>query len=165
MSKRYEPPPPPPLPPSQPRLLYKQCSWSPDAERDEAWLRRKKSHVAGIRRSQSLTDEVIRRSQSFTDDDLDDLKGSLELGFGFETDSPDLHPKLSDVLPALPLYCAVNRQYSGGLSRSSSESSIASFSDSGSTSTIIDQGKLYIKVIFLLNSFKIQRHRFLLIVF
>ncbi|XWS54802.1 hypothetical protein CRYUN_Cryun10bG0120300 [Craigia yunnanensis] len=126
MSRRYAPP---PLPLSQPRPLYKQRSWSPDAEREEAWLRRKESNGLGI-----------RRTQSFTNDDLEELKGCIELGFGFEPDSPELDPKLSDTLPALPFYCAVNRQYSGRLSRSSSTSSMGSFSDAGSTSTIIDQG-------------------------
>ncbi|OMO63224.1 hypothetical protein COLO4_32648 [Corchorus olitorius] len=123
MSRRSAPPPPPPRP------LYKQRSWSPDAERDEAWLRRKGNHGVGL-----------QRSQSFTNDDLEELKGCIELGFGFEPDSPELDPKLSDALPALPFYCAVNRQYSGRLSRSSSASSMGSFSDAGSSGTIIDQG-------------------------
>ncbi|XVE66828.1 hypothetical protein DITRI_Ditri08aG0110900 [Diplodiscus trichospermus] len=127
MPRRYAPLPPPP---SQPRPLYKQRSWSPDAERDEAWVRRKESYGVGLRRTQSLTN-----------DDLEELKGCIELGFGFEPDSPELDPKLSDTLPALPFYCAVNRQYSGRLSRSSSTSSMGSFSDAGSTSTIIDQGE------------------------
>ncbi|XP_021291091.1 uncharacterized protein LOC110421747 [Herrania umbratica] len=126
MSRRYAPPPPPP---PQPRPLCKQRSWSPDAERDEAWLRRKGSYGVGLRRSQSVTN-----------DDLQELKGCIELGFGFEPDSPELDPKLSDTLPALPFYCAVNRQYSGRLSRSSSTSSIGSFNDAGSSSTIIDHG-------------------------
>ncbi|XVE93368.1 hypothetical protein REPUB_Repub01dG0186000 [Reevesia pubescens] len=126
MSRRYAPPPPQP----QARPLYKQRSWSPDAERDEAWLRRKESYGVGL-----------RRTQSFTNDDLEELKGCIELGFGFEPDSPELYPKLSDTLPALPFYCAVNRQYSGRLSRSSSMSSMGSFSDAGSSSTIIDQGE------------------------
>ncbi|MBA0557025.1 hypothetical protein Golob_027084 [Gossypium lobatum] len=132
MPKRYRPPPPPP-PQLQPRPLYKQRSWSPDVERDEAWLRRKESH--GHSHSHGL-----RRSQSFSNDDLEELKGCIELGFGFEPDSPELDPKLSDTLPALPFYCAVNRQYSCRLSRTSSASSIGSFSDAGSTNTIIDQG-------------------------
>lgn len=139
MSKRYAPPPPPP---SQPRTLYKQRSWSPDAERNEAWLRRKKSYGAGLRRVQSLTN-----------DDLEELKGCIELGFGFQPDSPELDPKLSDTLPALPFYCAVNRQYGGQLPRSASSSSMGSFSDAGSASTLIDQSKLlYMKSIFFIKS-------------
>nr|KJB79334.1 hypothetical protein B456_013G044400 [Gossypium raimondii] len=102
MSKRYVPPLPPPSQQSSP--LFKQRSWSPDAERDEAWLRRKEVYGSGL-----------RRSQSFTEDDLDELKGCLDLGFGFEPDSPVI-------------------------SRSSSASSMDSFSDAGSTNSIIDQG-------------------------
>ncbi|XP_039068555.1 uncharacterized protein LOC120214822 [Hibiscus syriacus] len=125
MRRRYRPPPPPPSK-QQPRPLYKQRSWSPDVERDEAWLRRKESYGDGL-----------RRSQSFSNDDLEELKGCIELGFGFETDSPELDPKLSDTLPALPFYCAVNRQYSCRLLRTSSASPIGSCSDAGN---IIDQG-------------------------
>ncbi|KAA3488682.1 Protein spire [Gossypium australe] len=127
MSKRYVPPLPPPSQQASP--LFKQRSWSPDAERDEAWLRRKEVYGSGL-----------RRSQSFTEDDLDELKGCLDLGFGFEPDSPELDPKLSHALPALPFYCAVNRQYNGRISRSSSASSMDSFSDAGSTNSIIDRG-------------------------
>ncbi|KAK8626863.1 hypothetical protein V6N13_134493 [Hibiscus sabdariffa] len=125
MPRRFRPPPLPP-PQQQPRPLYKQRSWSPDVERDEAWLRRKESYGGGL-----------RRSQSFSNDDLEELKGCIELGFGFETDSPELDPKLSDTLPALPFYCAVNRQYNSRLPRTSSSSSIGSCSDAGN---IIDQG-------------------------
>ncbi|KAJ0011127.1 hypothetical protein Pint_34406 [Pistacia integerrima] len=129
MSKfNVPPPPPPPLP----RPLYKQRSWSPDAERDEAWQRRKGNYKMHCCR---------QRSKSVTDDDLQELKGSIELGFGFEPDSPVLDPKLSDTLPALGFYCAVNKQYSNRLSRSSSTSSIFSDSDSCSSSTIFDAGE------------------------
>ncbi|GMN37636.1 hypothetical protein TIFTF001_006982 [Ficus carica] len=124
MPKPRAPPPPPP-----PRPLSKQRSWSPDAVRDEAWLRRKDRHgcSGGLLRSKSVSDE-----------DLDELKACFELGFGF--DSPDVDPKLSDTLPALGFYYAVNKQYSASLSRSSSSSSICSDSDCGSTSSIIDPG-------------------------
>ncbi|GLU03208.1 hypothetical protein SLE2022_204180 [Rubroshorea leprosula] len=119
---------PPPMPPLRP--LYKQMSWSPDVEREEAWLRRKGNHKKGLKRSKSVTD-----------DDLEELKGCIDLGFGFAPDSPDLEPRLSNTLPALEFYCAVNRQFTGGLSRSSSSSSIGCDSESGSsTSTIFEQG-------------------------
>ncbi|KAG5241417.1 Polycomb group protein [Salix suchowensis] len=95
----HPPRPPPPSPPEEQveylppirkqhhRLLgasplYKQHSWSPDIYRDEAWLKRK---------------------------DLDELKGCIELGFGF--DSPEVDPRLSDTFPALELYYAVNKNY------------------------------------------------------
>jgi hypothetical protein len=63
-----------------------------------------------------------------TDDDLEELKACIELGFGFGPDSSDLDPKLSDTLPALGFYCALNKQYSSCLSRSASTSSLLSVS-------------------------------------
>ncbi|XP_044490724.1 uncharacterized protein LOC123214798 [Mangifera indica] len=129
MSKFNVPPPPPP---PVPRPLCKQWSWSPDAERDEAWQRRKGNYKRNRR---------LQRSKSVTNDDLEELRGSIELGFGFEPDSPELDPKLSDTLPALGFYCAVNKQYSSRLSRSSSTSSIFSDGDAGSSSTIFDAGE------------------------
>ncbi|KAL8540360.1 hypothetical protein ACS0TY_001823 [Phlomoides rotata] len=109
----------PPLP------LYKQNSWSPDILRDEVWTNRRKNHR-------------LRRGRSVTDDDLDELRGCLDLGFNF--DSPDLDPKLSSTFPALEFYHTVNRHYNS-LSRSSS----ATFSDSdtasiGSPASIVDPG-------------------------
>lgn len=122
----------PPAAPPLPRPLYKQRSWAPDAEREEAWLRRKGNHQTRRRRSQSVTDE-----------DLQELKGSIELGFGFQPDSPELDPKLTDTLPALGFYCAVNKHYTDRLSRCSSSSSISSDNDNVSCSSIIDLGKIF----------------------
>ncbi|CAN1346218.1 hypothetical protein LINPERPRIM_LOCUS40688 [Linum perenne] len=85
--------------------LYKQNSWSPDIHRDEVWLRRKKN-------------SKNRRTKSVTDEDVDELKGCFELGFGFN--SPDVDQRLSDTLPALGLYHAVNKQYNESVSKSSS---------------------------------------------
>ncbi|KAI4375982.1 hypothetical protein MLD38_013788 [Melastoma candidum] len=104
-----------PLPP-QPPLLHKQHSWSPEIHREEAWLRRKESFGLG------------RIAKSVTDDDLEDLKGCIELGFGFDS-SAAVDPKLADALPALGLYQAINRQYHRSLSRSSSAASFASSSE------------------------------------
>ncbi|KAJ8763410.1 hypothetical protein K2173_002293 [Erythroxylum novogranatense] len=102
---------------------------SPDGEREKTWLRLKGNNNA----------RRLRRVKSVTDVDLEELKACIELGFGFSPDSPELNPKLSDTLPALGLYCAVERQYSNSLSRSSSESSVYSHGDNGSTSSIFDQ--------------------------
>lgn len=83
-----------------PRPLYKQNSWSPDTLRDETWQRRKSSCSA----------RRLNRSKSVSEDDLEELKACIELGFGF--DSPVIDPKLSDTLPALEFYHAVNTQCS-----------------------------------------------------
>ncbi|KAB2094614.1 hypothetical protein ES319_A02G171400v1 [Gossypium barbadense] len=97
--------------------LYKQRSWSPDINRDEAWLRRK----GKIEK---------RRSKSVTDEDLDELKACIELGFGFEFDSTELDQRLSSTFPALGLYYAVNKNYNDVVSRSVSSPSAASDCDS-----------------------------------
>jgi len=106
--------------------LFKQRSWSQDMLRDEAWARRKGHHK--LRRSQG------RLCKSVTDDDLDELKASFELGFGFGSESPD--PKLSDAFPAIEFYHYVNKQYSSySLSRTTSSSStVVSDSDASSCS-------------------------------
>ncbi|KAG2719816.1 hypothetical protein I3843_02G004500 [Carya illinoinensis] len=104
---------PPPLEQSQPpqaktmiSRLYKQHSWSPDAFREQAWLRRKGS-------------SKNRRSKSVTDEDLDELKACIELGFGFDdSSSPEMDQRLSDTLPALGLYHAVNKHYNDTVSKS-----------------------------------------------
>ncbi|OWM79202.1 uncharacterized protein LOC116196339 [Punica granatum] len=133
-------PPPPPLP--RHSRLHKHNSWSPDLLRDEAWERRKgkgKEMLSGRRAGGAS----LERSKSVTNEDLEELRGCLELGFGF--DSPEVDPKLSDLFPALGLYQAVNKQYHRSLSRSSSVSSLLSLnsdndSDQGSMSSIYDPG-------------------------
>ncbi|GMJ08731.1 hypothetical protein like AT4G33985 [Hibiscus trionum] len=103
------------MPPSAP--LYKHPSWSPDIFRDEAWLRRKGNSKK-------------RRSKSVTDEDLDELKACIELGFGF--DSPEVDQRLSDTLPALGLYYAVNKNYNDTVISKPCTSSPSVVSDSES---------------------------------
>ncbi|KAE8690596.1 Tetratricopeptide repeat (TPR)-like superfamily protein [Hibiscus syriacus] len=67
MTRRYVPS--LPAPSLQRSVLHKQRSWCPDAEREEAWLKRKELYGRGI-----------RRTQSFTDHDIEDLKGCIDLG-------------------------------------------------------------------------------------
>ncbi|CAK9315248.1 unnamed protein product [Citrullus colocynthis] len=94
-----------------PTGAYKQGCTSPDASREEAWQRRKG-------RSKK------ERKQSVTAEDLEELKACLELGFGFE--SPELDSRLSDTLPALGLYYAVNKNYSDSMSKSSNTTAFSS---------------------------------------
>ncbi|WOK96355.1 hypothetical protein Cni_G05062 [Canna indica] len=51
-----------------------------------------------------------KKPKSLTDEDLDELRGSIDLGFGFNEEEGAHH--LCDTLPALNLYFAVNRQLS-----------------------------------------------------
>ncbi|RYQ80611.1 hypothetical protein Ahy_Scaffold1g106910 isoform B [Arachis hypogaea] len=114
--------------------LYKQRSWSPDAYRDEAWLRRKGNWKN-------------RRSRSVTDEDVNELKACIELGFGFES-SPEVEPdqRLSDTLPALELYYAVNKSYNNSLlsrppySSAASDDCESTSSSHGSPHTIFTTG-------------------------
>lgn len=95
------------VPPST--SLSKQHSWSPDLIREEAWSKRRD------------TSRNRRRGKSLTDDDLDELKASIELGFGFG--SPEVtDPRLSNTLPALELYYAVQKSYNDAVSNKSSSS-------------------------------------------
>ncbi|GAU19935.1 hypothetical protein TSUD_95400 [Trifolium subterraneum] len=114
---------PPNAPP--PRRLYKHVSWSPDMLREEAWHRKKHNHLSHS------------RSKSLSEDDLQELKACFELGFGF--DSGQFDTKLSDTIPALELYHAVNKQYNKhSLSRSSSSSSIVSDNDDANPTSIFN---------------------------
>ncbi|RWW68230.1 hypothetical protein BHE74_00024262 [Ensete ventricosum] len=98
--------------------LLKQRSWSPDSDREEAWLRRQ-SINRGRRGRLALT-----RTRSVTDEDLDELRGCIDLGFGFDADSPLADARrLSDTLPALDLYYAVHRGSPAGSPPSESSSS------------------------------------------
>ncbi|GFP84577.1 hypothetical protein PHJA_000601600 [Phtheirospermum japonicum] len=113
--------------PRRRRSLCKQNSWSPDILREEAWTNRRRNNL--LRRGRS----------SVTDDDVDELRGLVDLGFQFG--SPDLDPKLSSTFPALEFYYAVNRN---ALSRSASFSdydSGAASSSAESPRSIIDPGE------------------------
>lgn len=123
------PPSPPPrlaqLAPPQPSLI-KHKSWSPDLSREEVWIRRKGNH----------NQRQHTRRKSVTDEDLDELKGCIELGFGFEFESSEIEPRLSDALPALNFYHAVNKRYHDTVFKSlpPSPSSCSTSSSSSSSS-------------------------------
>ncbi|KAI3996305.1 hypothetical protein MKX01_026773 [Papaver californicum] len=114
----------------RPSPLWKQKSWSPDTDRDDAWLRRK-----GMNKN--------RRTKSVTEEDLEELKACIELGFSFDSPDVELNHRLSDTLPALGLYYATNKS-SSAVSSSSSSLSIPEFdpaSPMGSPHTILSPGE------------------------
>ena len=59
------------------------------------------------RRSGSIPS--VDSSEDLTDEDLNELKGCIELGFGFNEEKGQ---HLTNTFPALDLYFAVNRQLS-----------------------------------------------------
>uniref|UniRef100_A0A0D9W353 Uncharacterized protein n=1 Tax=Leersia perrieri TaxID=77586 RepID=A0A0D9W353_9ORYZ len=79
----------------------------------------------------SSTDRVPK---SLTDEDLDELRGSMELGFGFDEENGGQN--LCDTLPALDLYFAVNRQLSEPKMRLSTSSLPSPTSATSSSSTL-----------------------------
>ncbi|KAL0855752.1 hypothetical protein Bca101_060905 [Brassica carinata] len=100
-----------------------------ETPRDIAWERRRRQMIM-IQEKKMLHKGVsddLGEQTKLTDEDLNELKGSIELGFGFKEDAGQ---KLCNTLPALDLYFAVNRQLSplpspSSSSRTSSASSSA----------------------------------------
>ena len=85
------------------KLLSKQLSMC-ETRRDRAWERRRRQILMQERRRRGLLE-----SDDLTDEDLHELKGCIELGFGFKEEEGH---QLTNTLPALDLYFAVNRQLS-----------------------------------------------------
>ena len=53
-------------------------------------------------------EDELKRTKSLTDEDLDELKGCLDLGFGF---SYEEIPELCNTLPALELCYSMSQKY------------------------------------------------------
>ncbi|KAI5566709.1 hypothetical protein POPTR_013G042400v4 [Populus trichocarpa] len=85
------------------KRLSKQLSMC-ETQRDRAWERRRRQILMQEGRKNKLLD-----SDDLTDEDLNELKGCIELGFGFKEEEGQ---QLANTLPALDLYFAVNRQLS-----------------------------------------------------
>ncbi|KAK2402840.1 hypothetical protein P8452_09049 [Trifolium repens] len=81
------------------KRLSKQLSMC-EKPRDMAWERRRRQE----RRRSSIVQDCV--CDDITDDDLHELKGCIELGFGFNEEDGQ---RLCNTLPALDLYFAVNR--------------------------------------------------------
>ncbi|KAJ0983735.1 hypothetical protein J5N97_002091 [Dioscorea zingiberensis] len=105
---------------SRKRLLMKQLSMR-ETTREAKWEKRRRQILH--RRKMMMMEELEADAEvvvdgdgahaklrSLTDEDLDELRGSIELGFGFEEENGG--HILCDTLPALDLYFAVNRQFS-----------------------------------------------------
>ncbi|XP_054801645.1 uncharacterized protein LOC129305691 [Prosopis cineraria] len=88
------------------KRLSKQLSMC-ETRRNIAWEKRRRQILEQERRRNGLRhDDCDHR---LTDEDLNELKGSIELGFGFTEEAGQ---SLTHTLPALDLYFAVNRQLS-----------------------------------------------------
>ncbi|XP_010519977.1 PREDICTED: uncharacterized protein LOC104799259 [Tarenaya hassleriana] len=96
--------------------LSKQLSTC-ETPRDVAWEKRRRQVIMIQDKKHKHVSENVSNLPDLTDEDLRELKGSIELGFGFNEDAGQ---KLCNTLPALDLYFAVNRQLSPIPSPSSS---------------------------------------------
>lgn len=102
-----------------------------EEEELEAWPRRSRSGVmlegyvevgpdGGVAGSDG--GESVGRTKSLTDDDLEELKGCLDLGFGF---SYDEIPELCNTLPALELCYSMSQRFLDDQQHSRSPDSVA----------------------------------------
>ncbi|KFK31204.1 hypothetical protein AALP_AA6G081700 [Arabis alpina] len=73
-------------------------------------LEKRKSQVLleGYVEAPTLNDDDLTRAKSLTDDDLEELKGCLDLGFGF---SYNEIPELCNTLPALELCYSMSQKF------------------------------------------------------
>ncbi|KAA8544894.1 hypothetical protein F0562_019711 [Nyssa sinensis] len=108
------------------KKLSKQLSMC-ETPRDIAWERRRRQIVRQERRKNG-----IQETDDLTDEDLNELKGCIELGFGFKEEDGQ---RLCNTLPALDLYFAVNRQLS--MSPISSPNSRGSLTSLGGSSSLL----------------------------
>ncbi|KAK9102808.1 hypothetical protein Sjap_020062 [Stephania japonica] len=106
------------------KRLSKQLSML-ETSREAAWEKRR-HQILGQERRRNKSDYYCEGRSSLdsvkediTDEDLNELRGCIELGFGFNEEEGQA---LCDTLPALDLYFAVNR----GLSPSPSSTPSAS---------------------------------------
>ncbi|WOL14334.1 hypothetical protein Cni_G23114 [Canna indica] len=99
-------------------------------EWEAAWPRRSRPGVMlqGYVESAEASDlgsdggDGVGRTKSLTDDDLEELKGCLDLGFGF---SYDEIPELCNTLPALELCYSMSRTLEAGDGNAAAERSDA----------------------------------------
>lgn len=92
------------------KKLTKQLSLC-ETPRDAAWEKRRRQFQLTQRRRNGVeeTDQPGAMPRRISDEDLHELKGCIDLGFGFNEEDGQ---GLTNTLPALDLYFAVNRQFS-----------------------------------------------------
>ncbi|KAK4798723.1 hypothetical protein SAY86_031049 [Trapa natans] len=118
------------------KWLSKQLSMC-ETPRDIAWERRRRQILGQGRmnRGNGLTINEGGGGSAdgaITDEDLNELKGCIELGFGFKEEDGQ---QLCNTLPALDLYFAVKRQLSPSPSPDSTPQSHGSVSSLGGRSS------------------------------
>lgn len=94
-----------------PEISERNSSNSP-LKFDDPWLKnkikKKKNQVFLEGYVETSDEDEIGRTKSLTDEDLEELKGCLDLGFGF---SYEEIPELCNTLPALELCYSMSQKY------------------------------------------------------
>ncbi|KAI3798232.1 hypothetical protein L1987_33503 [Smallanthus sonchifolius] len=103
-------------------FFKKQDSWPKNT------IRRRKNLVFLEGYVETSDEDELFRAKSLTDEDLDELKGCLDLGFGF---SYDEIPELCNTLPALELCYSMSQKFLDDQQKSPNESS--------SSPTVVDE--------------------------
>ncbi|XP_068661425.1 uncharacterized protein [Aristolochia californica] len=105
----------------------------------DPWLKKKRNQVflegyvkSGEEDDQEQGLKGVTRTKSLTDDDLDELKGCLDLGFGF---SYDEIPELCNTLPALELCYSMSQKFLDEQQKSPEASATSSTANELSSST------------------------------
>lgn len=103
------------------KKLTKQLSLC-ETPRDAAWEKRRRQFQLSQKRRRNGVDDTEQPGarSMISDEDLHELKGCIDLGFGFNEEDGQ---GLTNTLPALDLYFAVNRQFSPSPVSTPSESS------------------------------------------
>ncbi|EPS70647.1 hypothetical protein M569_04112, partial [Genlisea aurea] len=114
------------------RRLSKQLSMC-EIPRNLAWERRRRQFLRQERRRNGINKE----SDLLTDEDLNELKGCIELGFGFDEENGQ---SLCSTIPALDLYFAVNRQFASSPVSSPNSNTSASASLGARSSSVGSPG-------------------------
>lgn len=83
-------------------FLKREDSWSKNS------IRKKKNQVFLEGYVETSDEDDLIRAKSLTDEDLDELKGCFDLGFGF---SYDEIPELCNTLPALELCYSMSQKF------------------------------------------------------
>uniref|UniRef100_A0A7N0U0D3 Uncharacterized protein n=1 Tax=Kalanchoe fedtschenkoi TaxID=63787 RepID=A0A7N0U0D3_KALFE len=86
------------------KRLWKQVSMC-ETRRDIAWERRRRQILKQGQKRQAGLNEL--EELDLTDEDLHELKGCIELGFGFNEEAGH---RLCSTIPALDLYLSVHRR-------------------------------------------------------
>lgn len=86
------------------------CSRGTFSSKSRSNSKKKKNQVLleGYVEVANTNEDDLKRTKSLTDDDLDELKGCLDLGFGF---SYDEIPELCNTLPALELCYSMSQKF------------------------------------------------------